>query len=632
MLVAAAVYGLLRLHVLPGGLNVLVFCAALCLLPTSDFLSRRIALAGTIVLGWTPLLWWFRWPFQVDHGALVAAVVLGALAASGCSRQQSPRQRRIWPVVRPVDALPLVAGGAAALLLWRWFAVDTPARALALLLPGYDNVAHFSMFEAVARNNAMPDQVGLADDGTPWHYAHYPQGFHALAATLADVAGQDPTGGVQALPTFAHCVGGVVVATTVVLVAALCSLPPLRRRPLVALPAVGLVFSAYLLGPGGTTIADGFAPFWFASALVSIGVLLAVGSVRVVLPLNLAAIGGTLVGVAQSWAPLCLLLLPACAAVATPRGLPRWRAPVAWWGWTALLTSMVLIGVARPVLTLAQTVSVREVVSAAGGFSPPEPTRLLLVLALASMSAAGFPLVRRRLTGPAVSRPTGGRIQVLGLVVLVAVLSASCLLIAQIQSRGRPDYYFFKYVLGIEVVLVTLLAIQLVVAGRVVLDGVTSVMLQRAIGLTALLAAPFVVSSSPYAPDLLDPHRPGTADLRPPASVTALADHILSATREAGSRRGTEVFLAMPPGGSPQAAYPESWLLALTGTWTVGADRRAAPLVTRVDDPHTAASVAARLLKKEPALVVLVPPVHLEAVRRELSPGRLASRVQTWRG
>src|SRR5690349_20076866 len=74
-------------------------------LPTARHLSRRLLLTGSILLAWTPLLWWL--PLGVA-GVLRTDVLLGAGAGAivvwvGAGPWRD-RARRLVPRVRTVDA------------------------------------------------------------------------------------------------------------------------------------------------------------------------------------------------------------------------------------------------------------------------------------------------------------------------------------------------------------------------------------------------------------------------------------------------------------------------------------------------------------------------------------------------
>ena len=292
-----------------------------------------------------------------------------------------------------------------------------------------------------------------------------------------------------------------------------------------------------------------------------------------------------------------------------------------------MLAVLLLVGVVRPALLLLRNFGVGEVVDAAGGFSASDPTRLLLVTLVAVVGAFAFPLLRRRVIGG--SLPVLRRTSLLVLVVALAVLSAGWLLVAQMSRNGEPDYYFFKYVVGVELVLVTVVvtSVGLLLAGRVRTDRGGAQWLLAGV---VVLLAPALVSPRPAHPALLSAHRSVTVKYPVGTTRDALATTLLRASAESSRTPGRTVLMALPPGSTDQASFAQAWLLALTGTWSVGADRVSAPLVAYLRDTPAAARAARQVLSRNHRTLVLVPAADLAGVRSALGDPHLAARVRTW--
>lgn len=636
-LVAGGVYALVAPGVL-GPLGLVMVALLVLVVPVADTLSGRVALVGTAVLGWTPVLWFVPWPFGVDHGALLAAVAAATVAAWAVARPTRTAAKTRWrPVVHPVDAVPPVLGLLTTALLVRFLTTLTPRSALVQLLPGYDNVAHFSMFEMLRTHGATMDRVP-SPDSSGWHYSNYPQGFHMVAATTAELAGWTVTSPTEELVVYARCVVLVVVATVVCLAAAVCSVPALRARPVLAALVAFVVVTAAVVGPGATAVPDGFAPFWFAAALVSTVVVLSLGVDPSRLPAVTLALGGAAVGIAYSWAPLLLLAGPAVLAallrLLRGRGglVPRR---------SLVVVAVVVVGtaaaVARVAVSLTRTVGLHRVVTANGGFNPPDPTLLLLVVVLAVVVCVV--LTRIPVTGRSGSLLRGAR--GLGWVVVAGIGTTAVLVVDQLRTTGTVSYYFFKYVEAVELVLVTVVAVG-VAALAASLAERGAIGRRRGAGRVArvsavagtLVAVPVLLSFGQLAPPAtLASHEFGTSAAGPAATRSLTAQQILAAARMDPPGRPTVMLSTItPPRGDMTPALPQQWLLALTETWTNAAEERGNLMQHRVATTGAVAEMATRLLESYPDLVVLVPPVELDAIAAAVDDPALRGRVRAWVG
>ena len=231
------------------------------------------------------------------------------------------------------------------------------------------------MFASARSHGAVLSALGNAPDGSAWTYADYPQGFHALVATLSEMTMPTVRAGPDLLVSYTQMTTAVVVLGVLLLTAALLSLPGVRARPVVAVPAVVFVWTAYLWEPGQKMIADGFANFWLGTVAVASALLLALGRRgRVV---EVAAVAGLVVAASQAWTPLVLLAAPAVLVSLwrvyshSARPVARFVPVVIW-----VLAAIICL---RTVLMLVATVPVSKVVSITGPIhgTSPLPTFVL---------------------------------------------------------------------------------------------------------------------------------------------------------------------------------------------------------------------------------------------------------------
>ena len=281
LLCAGVAYASLAQGVVPGVFALLLLAGLACMIPTAPTLARRVGLNGALLIGWTPMLWWFRWPVPLNHGALLTAAGVGALCGLVVgSPRPLERLRSLVPSIHAVDGL-MVAGGLAALAaMQKWAFARTPHRALEVLLPGADNYPHFNMFSMLRTHGATLDALSSAHDGTGWAFDNYPQGFHAFTATLSELLSPRTPHGLDMLLAYTHSVTAVVVLAIVVLTGAITSLPNLRDRPAIAAPVVVVTWTAFLWEPGQKVLADGFANFWLGAAAAGCALILAASAPR----------------------------------------------------------------------------------------------------------------------------------------------------------------------------------------------------------------------------------------------------------------------------------------------------------------------------------------------------------------
>lgn len=638
LVAAAVVAGALVLGrssgVLVGVTGLLVAALLVLLVPTSRDLSRRVLLAGCLLLGWTPLLWW--WPLPVAGAGrvtIVLAVVGGALAAwVGAGARPAARARHLVPRLRAVDLLVPVAVGVAAVVLAPWLRAKSAVQTLGMLLSGYDNSAHFSMVHMIRRYGVTVDALGAPPGGSTWQFDSYPQGFHAVIATIIELVAGPVPGGIGAeLTSYSRAVALFVLAVVALLVAGFCALPVLRGRPGRAAPVAAFVTAVLLFGPGAHAIQGGIGNFTQACVLVVAIPLVGVPLTRVWSPLPLAALGGAVVGVASSWVLLLALAAPALLVVLLPLRRRRWSAPPARIV-ASIVIALAVVGCLVRIAVVLSRVQAASPLTLTGGSVP-----LNLGLAVAAaLGTVGACLLLRRAPGP--DHPGSGRrarVVALAGVPVAGVLAAVALAVVQIRANGSISYYGFKFMIGLEIVLLLLLVVPVVhllgrrgvpapdVRSRVrgfVGSAAVALALTQVFGLTGpdrtqLGLPPGAEGAKNRAQQLqvlLDP--PSTADL---VDLVDRADRPVPPAT---------FYLDMPSDGRVDPILAAQWFLSLTDTWTAAANATAVTIGLDGTDAR-ATAVAGQILRSRPDATVAVPEAYRARLQTALGSPGLAARV-----
>ena len=564
-------------------------------MPSSRQLSRRILLVATIAVGWTPVLWWWHLPVGPTGRsgwllAILPAVLIGWVAAG---RPIRSRARRLVPQVRIIDSFPLLVAAGSVLLLHTRLQVHSGAKALALLLGGWDNSAHFDFVEVIRRHGATIDSLGASPDGTPWKGIDYPQGYHAVVATLMELLQSPHVGSLSAeLAGYANASALMLVVDVTMVAAGICALPRLRRRPLLAAPLVALTASAFILGPGGAGFGLGFGNFLLASALVAAASLIAVTSSRVVSPLHVAALGGAAVGVAHGWILLLVLMLPASAVVLLPLRRRRWSGSRSAGIACAVIGMATVLCIWRAV-RITSTLTLGTVLTIPGG-SPLAGVGITFATILTSLGVClaitrrqtHLTSGRRRRTHGAATRATWlAGVPITGLAVAVAIAAQ------QSSASGTLSYYFWKFGAGVELACGAILAIAVtaVVSAAPLQRPVRRLRPVLASGVLALAAtqlfgylgpdqssfpigtlAPGAANAAAAADAVGNrqaPINPLSTDL--PTVNLAAANRLLAATGAQSRHPGTTVvYVGRQPFDVPADTLGEQWFRALTQTWT----------------------------------------------------------------
>ena len=557
------------------------------------------------------------------------AVLVAALVLTLAPTTHEPRRwRRVLPRVGAADLLVAGSSLLTVFVVRRWAFPGSDHAALRSLVPSVDNVAHFHMFATIRVFGARTGALGASPDGSPWSFNEYPQGFHSLAATVAELMHPDVRSGPALLSTYTEAMAVVVVLAMTVLVAAIVSLPRLRDRPLLALPVVALTGAAFLWVPGQIVLADGFANFWVACAAAAASLLLAVSARRAPATAQVAAVAGLQVAVAWAWAPLLALSAPALLALFVPLRRPVWPGRH-----RALPTLLVLAAagllVGWAVLDLLRNVGVSSLVTATGGIHGVSvvPTMILAILGLGTL-----PRATRLLPSPddlVLSR----RLRVVSLSVVAGVLLTIVLLVAQVASLGESSYYLLKFTMGVELVLAGVVpaGCAAMLAARTSLGSTTPKWSAALVVLAAVVLSQAFGTTIGAAAPLTDESRAGTATLSPPYSSARLSDGVMQALHTSGPKKGFDQdYLAIGREGASYAFYADAWFHAISTTSSLDVSSRMDLLRMRVDDVHAAVAPVRRLLSQDPRLRIVVSPAHLAELRAALDDPELSARVVSY--
>ncbi len=633
---AVAAATLLVTHlVLPGVLALAALCLLAVLVPTSRELSRRVLVAGATFLGWAPLMW--LWKLPVSHAALLLAILAGLL--SGWLVLDGPpgrRAARLLPRVRPADLGVLVSALLVAALYKPLLVSTTAEVALTRFLKGWDNTAHFDMAGMIVRHGVLINRLDSGPGGD-WAYLQYPQGFHAAVAVLMEaVVGPDALPS-QLVQAYGRGSALICLLTVVTVVAGVCSVPAMRRRPALALPSAVLVTSTFVLGPGGMVLHDGFPNFLVAAAMLAcIPLIVAQMHRPTSLPL-LVALGGAGLAVAHNWALLLIVGAVGALGVLLPLRRRRWPDDVKGWVPAAIVSALVVVGAGIAWSMLRHQPPLGELLDTPGGVSPMPVSTMIMTAALA-LSACVAAVLRLEKgagtrSGTLVRTAWAGVPMLLGTALVVGVAWA------QVVGNGDVSYYFWKSALAMQLVGVVVLVLQLpsVLPAARVRPGLSARVGAAASSLLAAGAAGLVYGL-PMVQfiTLWSGAAPGAA-ARQDAVATALTGPsvdaqilLQAADRDAASQDGAlRMLLPFPSSKQNHPILVSQWYSALTGTWT----NQTQELFFSVPGPEASddeiVEAAQTLLDSDERVVVLVGPTILDQVRDEVRPAD-AERVQPW--
>lgn len=448
-LVFSAIAGLRQTDFLDGKVALVMAAIVLTLAPTAASLSRRIFINLVILMGLVPLTWWLPERFIVfDHATLALATSSGLIAGWVFARPFIwSRMRSIVPKVEGMDAIPVIGAALSAMSLWTMLRVSKADDALTLFLTRWDYQSHFNIYEMIRTHGAVIPVIPRISSGETWGFAEYPQGFHALVATLSELQRPHLTTLDLELVSFLNLQALVAVMTVTMVLAGLCSLSSIRRRATLAAPIIAVTAAVWIYGLGTIPLYEGFSNFYLACGMaVAAAIVLAMFSPRIP-AVGMATLAAAIVGVFSNWMVLATFFAVPLALFLLHRARNFRRTSARSWILIGAWSAIALVGSLLPVLQAGPVLTkTADVVKAVGGILPPDmglsvaSVALVLLLGLA---IAGQSSPSRRF-GPV--RSTSAAIT-LGTLLPVAV--CVWLGISQIRTNGEVAYYFYKYLVAL---------------------------------------------------------------------------------------------------------------------------------------------------------------------------------------
>ncbi|MDQ0075261.1 DUF6541 family protein [Arthrobacter oryzae] len=623
----------LRLNGVLDGILGLCFGAALVLLfPTARRLSLRLLLTGLLVMGFAPLTWWV--PDRIlgtDHGTLLMALSAGILSWWVLStRPAGPRLRRLMPKAEWIDAVPFLAGGLAASSLGTMLTVRSSLDALSLMTSKWDYQSHFNIYFMIRNHGGVIPTIPLPSSGGTWGFSEYPQGFHALLATLADLIRPDNITLDAELVSYVNLQAVVCVLTVVLVVAGLCALPAVRRRPAATAPAIAVAASAWIFGPGSLPVYDGFANFYLACGLATATVLAILNFNRRIPLWGLAAIGAGLVGIANNW----VLLISLVAVVCIGRFWHILRRPGnytrSWWRPAFVVAAITAAGVLLPVIQISPLVQQSEqILGLTGGIELPDFGMALAVVAL--VVALGFANIAVPAADPRFgAERRGTALASFGLFVPIGL--CLWLAISQSASNGAVSYYFYKYVIAVLLFAwpVAVAAVASILPPR----SATGFTKSRRKGLTAALCVLtlaatqfFGFSATGLAGAGLPPTARAITEMEKQAARLKTTPDYVARLLTSAHQTQPEDSIYVVAQGTMDRVLAARWHWSMRGNSTSKTTALSPAIGEIYRDYSRAPEIIAQLLAEDPAASVIVDPELYEPVRQRLAEEGLEGRL-----
>ncbi|AOT05159.1 hypothetical protein ASPU41_19415 [Arthrobacter sp. U41] len=556
---------------LTGWRYLVVLALMMVMTPVARNLSQRILIVVVLLAGTAPFMWWFTADVTyLDRGttlfALTAASLTGALAHSAVFRLPF---RRFLPHIHVVDALPVVAAAASTWVVQTLLFTKSLESTVLILTRSWDFAPHFNMFNMIRNHGSVIALLPSAPDGSQWSAASYPQGYHALLATLAEVvSGSEASDVARESILFLRLVGVVTVLGTLLVVASLTSLPVFRRSLLVTLPYVSIAATAWIVGPGAIPVFGAFPNFGLGVALC-VAVVVIVQLRRLVHPVaSTALLVMAVTAVAHGWILLLVLCLPSVLVYVAHL---FWHRRELGWRKLALQSAVLAVGMAGVLGAVWQLrkLSAGDVLTTTGGIAQADTgVAVLCIIANAFVALAFY---SRRKVGQAEDR----RGTLTSLHVLATPLFAAILLIAlaafQLMSPAGITYYFYKSFLAVELVAIVCTVIGAaelwspLLASHTERKSFIAASLLTSLGATHFFGLPFTGLSdrglSPTAHGSVGVLQQADALSEPsPQLVQKLA------RMAALSNERPFIYVGFDEGFDPQLAA--QWSLTLQGTWT----------------------------------------------------------------
>lgn len=636
ILVVGGVVVALRTAGLLQGPSALALAGLLFLtVPTAKVLSQRILFNGLIGTGLVPLFWWIpERLLGLDHGTLLLATVAGLMAGwLLCKRSIQARLHRLVPQIRFIDALPVLAAVLSALSLSTMLTIRNSADALSIMMSRWDYNSHFSIYHMIRSNGGVIPTIPLSADGASWGFSEYPQSFHALIATAAQILRPTALSLDSELVSFINLQAACSVLVVLIVVAGICAHPAVRRRQAIMAPGIAVAAAAWIFGPGSIPVYEGFANFYLACGVATAVVLAILTFQRLVPLVGVAAVGAGLVGISNNW--LLLLSLVAVILVTAFWAIARHPRNYTgrWWTLTVAIACVTLVGVALPVLQLAPLISSSQaILEASGGIKRPDFGVALLTLAMAlTLGTCNWSMVagtelrclRRQRVG--VSIATAG--------LLVPLALGAWLAITQSSENGEISYYFFKYLIA---VLLLAWPLSVVAAATLIPIQPRSGSVRHRVVRSSALVLLAVTATQAFGfsvAGLQGIGLPPTA--RPVVELASQAEHLKSTPAYAGrliaSARArapeSPLTVYVPAEGTVDPVLAARWHWGMRGIASSITTNLSFQLVEIAKDYTQAPRVISLILAEHPAMNAVVDPELYPAVHAYLLEHGDASRV-----
>lgn len=597
-----------------GGLTgwrfLVVLALMMLLTPIAKTFSQRVLLAVVFLAGTAPFMWWFTADVPyLDRGTVVFALTTAALIGSLTHTTVLGLPfRRFLPQFTAVDVLPLIAAATSAWVAQNFLLSKSFEATILLLTRSWDFAPHFNMFNMIRHHGSVIALLPSAPDGSQWSASSYPQGYHSLLASLAEIVAGEAGNVESESVLFFRLVGVVTILGTLVVVAGLTSLPIFRHRFLVTLPFVTIAATAWILGPGAVPVFEAFPNFGLGVALC-VACIVIVQLRRVVHPIvSTAGLVLAVAAVAHGWLLLLVLCIPSVVVYAL---FLLWHRRELGKGTLLSQCALAGLGIAGILGALWQLrrLSAGEVLTTAGGTAMADTGVAVLCIVANAFVALAF--YSRRKVGPADDR----RGTLTSLHVLATPLFAALLLVAlaifQLTQSAVVTYYFHKSFLAVE-----LLAIVCTVIGAAELwspllgsrsqrKSFVAASLLTSLGATHFFGLPFTGLSERG----LKPTAPGAVGLSSQAKALAGPEPRLTEklVRMAGlNTQRPFIYVGFDDGFDPQLAA--QWSLTLQGAWTE-ANHSAIPMVKPLySGPSHVPEAIDSILRSVPDLDVVVDP------------------------
>lgn len=631
--VAGIVVALRTTGLLQGTPALILAAVLLLLLPTVRVLSQRILFNGLILAGLVPLTWWL--PERImgtDHGTLMLAALGGVIAWwIGSAKVPAQRVRLLVPRARWIDSIPFLSALLSALSLGTMLTIRSPLDALSIFTSKWDYQSHFSIYYMIRRHGEVIPTIPQSTAGDVWGFSEYPQGFHALLATMSDLLRPSYTSVDSELISFMNLQAACSVLTVLIVAAGLCALPAVRRRAAVMTTGIAVAMAAWIYGPGSIPAYEGFANFYLACGMATATVLALLTFQRRVPVIGVAAVGAGLVSICNNWLLLVSLLAVVFGiklwTVVRQRGSYSRR----WWILSSACISVSLLGTALPIIQISPLIEQSQhILEAQGGIAYPDfglalvAIVLALVLGFANRSLAvrtrSLQLREERLD---VSRAAAGLFIPIALCIWLAV--------SQSVQNGAISYYFYKYLIAL-----LLLAWPLAVAAAAALipPAVPAEGPVRKRSLTLALCVLAITATQVFGfsvPGLQTIGLPATA--RPLTemsnqqarlqSMPAFVPRLLQSARQ--PQPASTVYIPGP--GTVDPILAARWQWGMRGMSSSATTHLSFDLVDIVKDYNQAPEIIGRILTQNPTLYAIVDPELFERVHQYLLGLGVADRL-----